>query len=72
MSLREVSVTLCFDVCVQRQVHFVKLWCLDPGALGETALHIAVSNNNLEAAEALMDGAPELVNEPMISDLFQG
>ncbi|TMS11284.1 Transient receptor potential cation channel subfamily V member 5 [Larimichthys crocea] len=29
-------------------------------------------NDNLEAAVALMDGAPELINEPMTSDLFQG
>uniref|UniRef100_A0A3Q1IUK6 Transient receptor potential cation channel, subfamily V, member 6 n=1 Tax=Anabas testudineus TaxID=64144 RepID=A0A3Q1IUK6_ANATE len=40
--------------------------------LGETALHIAVMNDNLEAAVALMDGAPELINEPMTSELFQG
>uniref|UniRef100_A0AAQ6ITF1 Transient receptor potential cation channel, subfamily V, member 6 n=1 Tax=Anabas testudineus TaxID=64144 RepID=A0AAQ6ITF1_ANATE len=42
------------------------------GGLGETALHIAVMNDNLEAAVALMDGAPELINEPMTSELFQG
>ncbi|KAK2833933.1 hypothetical protein Q5P01_017822 [Channa striata] len=41
------------------------------GALGETALHVAVMNENLEAAVALMDGAPELVNEPMTSELFK-
>lgn len=29
-------------------------------------------NDNLDAALALMDGAPELINEPMTSELFQG
>lgn len=29
-------------------------------------------NDSLDAAVALMDGAPELINEPMTSDLFQG
>lgn len=43
-----------------------------PGALGETALHAAVMNDNLDASVALMDGAPELINEPMTSELFQG
>lgn len=42
------------------------------GELGETALHVAVLNNNFEAAVALMDGAPELINEPMTSELYQG
>lgn len=42
------------------------------GTLGETALHVAVMNDNLDAAVALMDGAPELINEPMTSELFQG
>lgn len=42
------------------------------GALGETALHIAVMSDSLDAAVVLMDGAPELINEPMTSELFQG
>ncbi|XP_055366763.1 transient receptor potential cation channel subfamily V member 6-like isoform X2 [Betta splendens] len=42
------------------------------GALGETSLHVAVMNDNLEAAVALMDVAPELVDEPMTSELLQG
>uniref|UniRef100_A0AAX7TZL6 Ion transport domain-containing protein n=1 Tax=Astatotilapia calliptera TaxID=8154 RepID=A0AAX7TZL6_ASTCA len=42
------------------------------GSLGETALHVAVMNDNLDAAVALMDGAPDLINEPMTSELFQG
>lgn len=49
-----------------------KLWSSHSGALGETALHVAVMSDNLEAAVALMDGAPELINEPMTSELFQG
>ncbi|TRZ01739.1 hypothetical protein DNTS_032286 [Danionella cerebrum] len=42
------------------------------GELGETALHVAVMNDNVEAALALMNGAPELINEPMTSELYQG
>uniref|UniRef100_A0A8C5E3M7 Transient receptor potential cation channel subfamily V member 6-like n=1 Tax=Gouania willdenowi TaxID=441366 RepID=A0A8C5E3M7_GOUWI len=46
--------------------------CFLDSALGETALHVAVMNDNQDAAVALMDGAPELINEPMTSELFQG
>ncbi|XP_028452555.1 transient receptor potential cation channel subfamily V member 6 [Perca flavescens] len=42
------------------------------GALGETALHVAVMADNLEAAVALMDAVPELINEPMTAEIFQG
>uniref|UniRef100_A0A8C9XVM4 Transient receptor potential cation channel, subfamily V, member 6 n=1 Tax=Sander lucioperca TaxID=283035 RepID=A0A8C9XVM4_SANLU len=42
------------------------------GALGETALHVAVMADNLDAAVALMDAAPDLINEPMTAEIFQG
>ncbi|KAL4616741.1 transient receptor potential cation channel subfamily V member 5 isoform X1 [Arapaima gigas] len=42
------------------------------GVLGETVLHIAIQKNNLEAAVTLMDEVPDLVDEPMTSDLYQG
>ncbi|XP_069069313.1 transient receptor potential cation channel subfamily V member 6-like [Pleurodeles waltl] len=48
---------------------------LDPyakGNLGETILHIALLNNNLEVAEIIMDMVPSLINEPMDCDIYRG
>ncbi|XP_012877136.1 PREDICTED: transient receptor potential cation channel subfamily V member 5 [Dipodomys ordii] len=42
------------------------------GALGETALHIAALYDNLEAAMALMEAAPDLVTEPIVCEPFVG
>lgn len=43
-----------------------------PGAVGETALHVAALYDNLEAAMVLMEAAPELVKEPAICEPFVG
>ncbi|XP_051788048.1 transient receptor potential cation channel subfamily V member 6-like isoform X2 [Erpetoichthys calabaricus] len=44
----------------------------EKGALGETALHIAALFNNVEAAVALIEAAPDLINEPIVSDFYKG
>lgn len=43
-----------------------------PGAVGETALHVAALYDNLEAAMVLMEAAPELVKEPTMCEPFVG
>lgn len=48
------------------------LSCSTPGALGETALHIAALYDNLEAATMLMKAAPDLVTEPTLCEPFVG
>ncbi|XP_034030465.1 transient receptor potential cation channel subfamily V member 5-like isoform X1 [Thalassophryne amazonica] len=58
--------------CIKKLLSCASTNIFERGALGETALHIAVMNENQDAAVALMEGAPELINEPMTSELFQG
>ncbi|XP_031641743.1 transient receptor potential cation channel subfamily V member 6-like [Oncorhynchus kisutch] len=58
--------------CIKKLLDCASTNIFERGALGETALHVAVQNDNMDAAIALMDGAPELINEPMTSDLFLG
>lgn len=45
---------------------------LQTGAVGETALHLAVLHDNLESVKVLLEQAPELINMPMTSDLYKG
>ncbi|KAL3980609.1 centrosomal protein [Sarotherodon galilaeus] len=58
--------------CIKKLLGCASTNIFERGSLGETALHVAVMNDNLDAAVALMDGAPDLINEPMTSELFQG
>ncbi|TWW79150.1 Transient receptor potential cation channel subfamily V member 5, partial [Takifugu flavidus] len=58
--------------CIMKLLGCSSTNIFERGALGETALHVAVMNDNLDAAVVLMEGAPELINEPMTSELFQG
>ncbi|XP_072536668.1 transient receptor potential cation channel subfamily V member 6 [Salminus brasiliensis] len=58
--------------CIKKLLDCATTNIFERGALGETALHVAVMNDNCEAAVALMQGAPELINEPMTSELYEG
>ncbi|XP_040858108.1 transient receptor potential cation channel subfamily V member 6 [Ochotona curzoniae] len=61
-NIQALNKLLKYDTC---EVH-------QRGALGETALHIAALYDNLEAAMVLMEAAPDLVFEPMTSELYEG
>ncbi|CAH2322591.1 transient receptor potential cation channel subfamily V member 6-like [Pelobates cultripes] len=42
------------------------------GAVGETALHLAVLYDNEDAVRVLLEEAPDLLNQPMTSELYEG
>ncbi|XP_067094408.1 transient receptor potential cation channel subfamily V member 6 [Osmerus mordax] len=58
--------------CIKKLLSCASTNIFERGALGETALHVSVMAENVEAAICLMEAAPELINEPMTSDLFHG
>uniref|UniRef100_A0AAY4AAH6 Ion transport domain-containing protein n=1 Tax=Denticeps clupeoides TaxID=299321 RepID=A0AAY4AAH6_9TELE len=58
--------------CIEKLLSCSSSNVFERGVLGETALHIAALNDNLEVAIALMDKVPELINEPMNSEFYQG
>ncbi|KAM6200890.1 transient receptor potential cation channel subfamily V member 5 [Rhynchocyon petersi] len=60
------------DVCTLKECLLDRDCSHQRGALGETALHVAALYDNLEAALLLMEEAPELVQEPMVSELYEG
>uniref|UniRef100_A0A8C4S622 Transient receptor potential cation channel subfamily V member 6-like n=1 Tax=Erpetoichthys calabaricus TaxID=27687 RepID=A0A8C4S622_ERPCA len=57
---------------IKELIKFSKTDIFEKGALGETALHIAALFNSLEAAVALIEAAPDLINEPIVSDFYEG
>ncbi|XP_073409113.1 transient receptor potential cation channel subfamily V member 6-like [Dendrobates tinctorius] len=60
---------------IQRLKELLEDESCDPfqrGAAGETALHVAVQHENLEAAKILLDEAPQLINQSMTSDFYRG
>uniref|UniRef100_A0A673HI62 Transient receptor potential cation channel subfamily V member 6-like n=1 Tax=Sinocyclocheilus rhinocerous TaxID=307959 RepID=A0A673HI62_9TELE len=58
--------------CIKKLLDCSSTNIFERGELGETALHVAAMSDHFDAAVALMEGAPELINEPMTSELYQG
>ncbi|KAM4636469.1 transient receptor potential cation channel subfamily V member 6-like [Discoglossus pictus] len=42
------------------------------GAVGESALHVAALYDSLDVAKILLEEAPDLINQPVTSDLYEG